>query len=166
MAKTTGRSRGRPKGSKNKGSKSHAAAMEKAAKLIQQIVPDAFEGDAHALLMAVYKDPAQPLPVRVDAAKAAIRYEKAPLAAILPNEPAGPVPAPAESPRDTGVGHLDVLAARIAKAQRDQPRDTGRDHFEGLLKRISGGLMTAESTQPAKSTGDSEDKLDAAARGR
>jgi hypothetical protein len=43
---------------------------------------DAFEGDAHALLAAVYKDPAQPMELRMEAAKAAIGYEKPRLAAI------------------------------------------------------------------------------------
>jgi hypothetical protein len=44
----------------------------------------AFEGDAHARLMAVYKssDPDIPLALKVDAAKAAIRYEKPALSSI------------------------------------------------------------------------------------
>lgn len=32
-----------------------------------------FEGDAHAYLMSVYKDPSKPENVRIDAAKAALR---------------------------------------------------------------------------------------------
>jgi hypothetical protein len=32
--------------------------------------------DAHALLVSVYKDPSQPLDLRIDAAKAAIPFEK------------------------------------------------------------------------------------------
>src|SRR5215212_2446517 len=41
-----------------------------------------FEGDAHALLVTVYKDTRLPIDLRVDAAKAAIRYEKPKLAQV------------------------------------------------------------------------------------
>jgi hypothetical protein len=44
--------------------------------------PDAFDGDAHALMMAVYKDPSQPIALRLEAAKAALPYEKPRLASI------------------------------------------------------------------------------------
>ena len=37
---------------------------------------DLNEGDAHAYLMSVYKDPLKPENLRIDAAKAAIRYER------------------------------------------------------------------------------------------
>ena len=43
---------------------------------------DAFKGDAHALLVMVYCDPRQPIELRIDAAKAAIGYEKPKLASI------------------------------------------------------------------------------------
>ena len=42
----------------------------------------AFRGDAHALLICIYKDPNQPLAVRIDCAKAALPYEKPRLAAV------------------------------------------------------------------------------------
>jgi hypothetical protein len=45
-------------------------------------MPGVFEGDAHALLMAAYKDPALPMDLRVDAAKAAVRYEKPALSSV------------------------------------------------------------------------------------
>ena len=45
-------------------------------------MPDAFDGDAHALLMSVYKDPRHPIDLRLDAAGKAIRYEKPALATI------------------------------------------------------------------------------------
>jgi hypothetical protein len=38
---------------------------------------DAGDYDAHAFLTSVYRDPTQPIDVRMDAAKAAIRFEKA-----------------------------------------------------------------------------------------
>jgi hypothetical protein len=56
--------------------------VQEAAELIRTLIPDAFDGDSHALLMAVYKDPLQPLERRMEAAKAAIAYEKPRLAAI------------------------------------------------------------------------------------
>ena len=68
---------GRKKGSKNK----RTLLLEGAARLIQddakQILGDkTFEGDAHALLALTYKNESLPLAVRLDAAKAAIRFEK------------------------------------------------------------------------------------------
>jgi hypothetical protein len=57
-------------------------AMQEAAARIADALPEAFDGDAHSLLMAVYKDVARPIELRVDAAKAAIRYEKPSLASV------------------------------------------------------------------------------------
>ncbi len=73
------------------------AAVRSAAASIAAALPAAFEGDAHALLMAVYKDPSVDLHVRLDAAKAAIRFEK-PLPAPLTAEQS-PVRSPAEEAR-------------------------------------------------------------------
>jgi hypothetical protein len=57
--------------------------MEKAAAVIQEVLGEgAFKGDSHAFLVAIYKDPNQPPQMRLDAAKAAIAYEKPRLAAI------------------------------------------------------------------------------------
>lgn len=50
--------------------------MHEVAEKIISVLPGAFEGDAHALLMMLYKDTTQPLDIRLDAAKAAIGYEK------------------------------------------------------------------------------------------
>jgi hypothetical protein len=73
---------GRQKGTPNKRS---AAVKQAAAETVERIVgemPDAFDGDAHALLVTVYKDSRQEWNLRIDAAKAAIRYEKPALAAV------------------------------------------------------------------------------------
>lgn len=56
--------------------------MSEAAKTIEEALEGAFEGDAHALLMVVYKDPSKEMALRIDAAKAAIRYEKPALSTI------------------------------------------------------------------------------------
>ena len=67
---------------RNKRTVETEARMAKAAAAVANALPDAFQGDAHALLMLVYKDLANPLPLRVDAAKAAIRYEKPALSTV------------------------------------------------------------------------------------
>lgn len=51
------------------------------------MIPKAFKGDAHAYLMAIYKDPAKPEALRIDAAKAAIRYERPTLSPV--EQPSG-----------------------------------------------------------------------------
>jgi hypothetical protein len=56
---------GRLKGSKNKRTLERERATQQAIGQISAAVPGAFEGDAHALLMAVYKDPHQPWQVRI-----------------------------------------------------------------------------------------------------
>jgi hypothetical protein len=82
MGKRTGKPRGRPVGSKSKRSQEVADRARKAAAVLAEKIPGCFEGDSHALLMAVYKDPENPLSIRIDAAKAAIGYEKPRLQAI------------------------------------------------------------------------------------
>jgi hypothetical protein len=77
--KTGGRKRGTP----NKRTVERERAVAAAArKITAALGADAFPGDAHALLMAVYKDPQQPAELRIEAARAAIGYEKPRLAAV------------------------------------------------------------------------------------
>lgn len=73
---------GRPKGARNRRTEALAAALASTAADLAQAIPDAFPGDAHALLMAVYKNPALDLTLRLDAAKAAVRYERPALSSI------------------------------------------------------------------------------------
>jgi len=82
MGDKTGNPRGRPPGSKSKRTVEREQAMSEAAKTIEEALEGAFEGDAHALLMVVYKDPSKEMALRIDAAKAAIRYEKPALSTI------------------------------------------------------------------------------------
>ncbi len=74
---------GRRPGAKNKRTLAREQAQaEIAVKIAAALGADAFDGDAHALLVAVYKDPAQPTELRMEAAKAAIGFEKPRLASV------------------------------------------------------------------------------------
>jgi hypothetical protein len=58
------------------------SAVRTVALEIGKLIPDAFEGDGHAFMVAVYKDPRLPVELRLDAAAKAARYEKPTLQAI------------------------------------------------------------------------------------
>src|SRR5690349_5551573 len=76
-AKPGERRGGRAKGTPNKRTVGLQEAQQEAAQAIAEALgKDCFEGDAHALLMAVYKDKRLPIELRVDAAKSAVGYEK------------------------------------------------------------------------------------------
>jgi hypothetical protein len=59
-----------------------AKAKEAAQKIETALGGKAFDGDSHALLMAVYKNVDYPMELRMDAAKAAIRFEKPALSSV------------------------------------------------------------------------------------
>lgn len=100
---------GRQKGTPNKRSIALEEKVREAAEIIESTLPEAFKGDAHALLMTVYKDPNSPMPLRIDAAKAAIAFEKPKLASV---QHSGDAENPVESvtrieltsPHDYGTG--------------------------------------------------------------
>jgi hypothetical protein len=71
---------GRKKGSRNK----KTVLLEEKGReaLAKALGPHAFDGDAHSLLIAIYKDEPHPIELRLEAAKAAIRFEKPALAAL------------------------------------------------------------------------------------
>lgn len=75
-----------------------------------------FQGDAHALLMLAYKNEDLPLALRLDAAKAAIGYEKARLAQI---EHAGRIDSRVESvdARDRIAHLIDSEATAISETE-------------------------------------------------
>lgn len=110
MGKRTGNPRGRPVGAKSKRTKEREEAMEEAAEHITAVLgPNAFDGDAHALLIALYKDTQQPLLIRLDAAKAAISYEKPRLSAVDANL-GGTLGTYAAQPIPTEQRHTDAVA--------------------------------------------------------
>ncbi len=68
---------GRKPGSPNKRTLAAMAETGKLAGKIEEVLgPQAFSGDAHAFLMTVYKNEAVPLDLRINAARAAIKFEK------------------------------------------------------------------------------------------
>jgi hypothetical protein len=74
---------GRKKGTPNRMTQAREAAVEEVREQIDAVLgPAAFDGDAHALLMAIYKDSTQSMVLRLDAAKGAIGYEKPKLSSI------------------------------------------------------------------------------------
>ena len=82
MAKGQKKTGGRQKGSRNKRTQEREEATAQAIALIGEAIPDAFAGDAHAFLVAVYKNPKLDHHTRQDAAKAALPYEKPRLQAV------------------------------------------------------------------------------------
>jgi len=80
---------GRKAGAKNSRTVEREQAMQAMAEQIEQAIGEPFTGDAHALLMAVYKDPSHDWELRIDAAKAAIGYEKPKLASVEASGPEG-----------------------------------------------------------------------------
>lgn len=74
---------GRQPGTKNKRTVAlECAQAEAAVKIADVLGPDAFAGDAHAFLMLIYKDPKRSDEMRIEAARAAISFEKPRLASI------------------------------------------------------------------------------------
>src|SRR5262249_25897693 len=73
---------GRKKGTPNKRTTERKAAVAAVADRVNAFLPDAFTGDAHAYLIALYKDPKVDPRMRLDAAKAALGYEKPRLASV------------------------------------------------------------------------------------
>lgn len=49
---------------------------------VEAVLAEPFQGDAHALLMLIYKDTTRDIELRIDAAKAAIRFEKPTLGVV------------------------------------------------------------------------------------
>ena len=92
VAKGQKKTGGRQKGSRNKRTQEREEAPAQAVALIGEAIPDAFAGDAHAFLVAVYKNPRIDHHTRQDAAKAALPYEKPRLQAVtLANEGGEPL---------------------------------------------------------------------------
>jgi hypothetical protein len=74
---------GRQKGTPNKRVMALSVSMQDAAKQVsEELAGLAFQGDAHAFLMRIYKDESRPIDKRIVCAGMAIGYEKGKKAAI------------------------------------------------------------------------------------
>jgi hypothetical protein len=73
---------GRKPGSTSTKTVERLKKVEKVMEAVDASLPDAFKGDAHAFLIAVYKDTSNPIKDRLAAATAAIGYEKPKLASV------------------------------------------------------------------------------------
>ena len=84
---------GRAKGTPNRRTQEREAATREAVLAIEASLPEAFRGDAHAFMVTVYKDPQLPIDLRLDAAKAAIRFEKSPqpTSTLMSGSDGGPI---------------------------------------------------------------------------
>jgi hypothetical protein len=74
---------GRQRGTKNKRTVERELALAEASEKMASVLGDnAFDGDSLALMQAVYRDISQPMPLRLDAAKAAIPFERPRLSSV------------------------------------------------------------------------------------
>jgi hypothetical protein len=77
------KSGGKMKGSRNKSTLAKLAAIQEAANAMKNPDgSDVFQGDAYALLVAIYKNEIFPIDVRMQAAKEAAQYERPRLSAV------------------------------------------------------------------------------------
>lgn len=73
---------GRKHGAGNKRTTEMKAEAAKVIETISAAIPNAFDGDAHAFMVSLYKNPSIPFDMRLDAAKSAAPYEKPRLSAV------------------------------------------------------------------------------------
>jgi hypothetical protein len=116
---------GRERGTPNKRTQEREVAVQEAARKLEGLIPNAFEGDSHAFLVSVYKDPAHPIERRLDAAKAAIPYERPRLSTTELSGTLG-IKSHEEQLRDlmAGVAEAEALLAADADAELPGPSKT------------------------------------------
>src|SRR5690349_19431351 len=73
---------GRPTGAKSKRTKALAAARVEKAQVLEKATGAKFKGDAWELVVTIYKDNKLDMQLRLDAAKAAIRFERPALSTV------------------------------------------------------------------------------------
>jgi hypothetical protein len=141
---------GRKKGQKNKLTLERRRAVEAAADEIKRANPDAFNGDAHALLMAIYKNESLAPELRMDAAKTAIKFEKPAIAAIAAPAPQFQAPTTEKVEKDAESDHLAGLLKRYGfeapagpvpikdvEPAKPAPQSTGPEHLKMLSERFA-----------------------------
>jgi hypothetical protein len=132
------KSGGRKKGVKNKRTRRIESAARRLLDDAKGVLGDQgaklFEGDAHALMVLTYKNPKLPLDVRMDAAKAAIRFEKPAFTQTAIDMSVRPVRA-----KDLSD---DELAAIIVGGSKQLPAPSAED-------RHTENPMNADTDNPA-----------------
>ena len=122
---------GRPPGRKNNAT----LAMEEAARKAAAGIDGAFEGDAHAFLQAVYRNPEVPLEIRIMAAGRALRVEK-------------PVLSASQARMDVHINIGDRL-------------EEARERARLAVARDGAGPMIEGSAVPARRSEDADEELTA-----
>ena len=112
---------GRPPGRKN----NKTLVLEDAARKAAATIDEGFEGDAHAFLQAVYRNPDVPLEVRIMAAGRALRVEKPALSA-------------SRSQMDVNLNIADRLEE--ARKRANQYRQTGYEPLGRFIEADVGPL--------------------------
>jgi hypothetical protein len=74
---------GRRKGTPNKVTAARQAMLQDTAARVMAGRSGGFPGDAHALLVAIYRDESLRLSMRLDAAKSAVKFERPALASTM-----------------------------------------------------------------------------------
>jgi hypothetical protein len=118
---------GRQRGVPNKRTVALARAQATASeKVTQALGPAAFDGDAHALLVSIYRDTRVTLELRLQAAKAALPHEKPRLQTIAMD---------VKQPRDSApfvVIHRNMSPQEAAEAYAATLKD-----FEDTVRRVA-----------------------------
>jgi hypothetical protein len=117
------KSGGRKKGVKNKRTQRIESAAKRLLDDAKEFLGDKgaelFAGDAHALLVLTYKNSELPLDIRLDAAKTAIRFEKAAMASSTVDLSVKAVRADQLS--DDELAAIAVSGARQLPSPSDEP---------------------------------------------
>ena len=121
---------GRQKDSRNKSTQEREETAAKTVALVGDMIPNAFPGDAHAFLVAIYKDPQQDQHAREIAARAALPFEKArPVTVVTGNQ--GAEPPKVRSELDIGR-RLAFVLGLIARGEVKAKIPKGAPLLDGI----------------------------------
>ena len=135
-AKTGGRQLGTP----NKRTGELKAAVAAAAERMNELIPDAFQGDAHAYLISLYKDPKVDMRVRLDAARAAISYEKPRQASVEVTNRPGALDFANMRSDEIEAALVQVLADHGVSVVGGEPASTTEALDDAALKMLAGDV--------------------------
>ena len=138
---------GRQKDSRNKSTQEREETAAKTVALVGDMIPNAFPGDAHPFLVAIYKDPRVDPLARKDAAKAALPYEKSrPVTVTLAN--AGAEPLKVRSELEIGR-RLAFVLELIARGEVKAKMPKGAPLSDGLEVPVGSTMTSRATTEPS-----------------